>query len=429
MTAAPPPVRIAIVGAGDRGSTYAAWVADHPDRARVVAVAEPNAVRRERLADAHEVPAQHRYDDWHALLDGPRVADLVVVATRDREHRDPAVALAGAGYHLLLEKPMAPTEAECREITAAAHAAGVMVAVCHVLLYTPYTRVVRDVVRSGRIGRVMSVQHLEPVGWWHQAHSFVRGHWAREDDGAFMLLAKSCHDVDWLQHVVGEPAVAVSSFGSLQHFTAKDRPDRASDRCVTCDLQDTCPYSATRLYRGLLARGETGWPVSTVVDEVTPAALDEALATGPWGRCVYDCDNDVVDHQVVAIEYASGATASFTMTAFAEAGHRQTRIFGTHGEVRCDGETVEVVEFGGLPGDSRRETIDVGSLGDATAGGGHGGGDGGLMDAVVTAVATGDRSGVWSGIDVSLETHRTVFAAERARRLGTVERLDRLGAL
>lgn len=383
----------------------------------MVAVAEPRDVRRERFAAEHAIPPENAFADWESLASRPRIADAVLVCTQDQMHTEPVLALTKLGYHVMVEKPMAPTEAECRQIVAAAEAAGVVFAVGHVMRYTPYTRALKEVVDSGVLGDIVSVQHLEPVGFWHQAHSYVRGNWRREDESSFMLMAKSCHDIDWLQYVLGEPPTKVSSFGRLSHFRPENRPAGAADRCLDCSVESTCPYSAKRFYFDRLVQGNTGWPVDVLVDEYTADALGEALRTGPYGRCVYACDNDVVDHQVVNMEFASGATGVFTMTAFTEQGDRQTKLFGSHGQLVGDGETIDVYDF--LTGTHR--TVEPATTGDMTAGGGHGGGDAGLMDAFVAAVAAGDSARVSSGPRDSLTSHLTVFAAERARRQGTVE--------
>jgi predicted dehydrogenase len=411
------PVSLVVIGAGQRGTGYARWARRHPDRASVVAVAEPSQVRRARFAAEHGIPAQHAAADWRELAGRGRLADAVLICTQDRMHEEPARAFAALGYHVLLEKPMAADEAACRRIVAAIERAGVMLAVGHVMRYTPYTRAVKEIVESGQLGDIMSVEHLEPVGFWHQAHSYVRGHWRRSDLATTMLMAKSCHDLDWLQHVLGQPPARVSSFGSLTHFTAANRPPGAADRCLDCSVEAACPYSASRLYRGLLDRGGHGWPLSVVVDEFTPAALDDALRHGPYGRCVYACDNDAVDHQVVALEFPGAATATFTMTAFSQGGHRRTRLFGTRGELTGDGETIRVYDFL-----TRAERlITPAPAGAMNAADGHGGGDAGLMDAFTAAVATGNRDLIMSGPRESLASHLAVFAAERARLNGTVE--------
>ncbi len=411
------PVSVVVIGAGERGAGYGRWARRHPDRALVVGVAEPREVRRARFAAEHGIPARNAAADWRQLAGRARLADAVLICTQDRMHAGPAEAFAALGYHILLEKPMAPDEAGCRRIVAAVEKAGVMLAVGHVMRYTPYTRAVKEIVDSGQLGDIMTVQHLEPVGFWHQAHSYVRGNWRRADLAASMLMAKSCHDLDWLAYVLGRVPLRVASFGSLTHFTAANRPAGAADRCVACPVEASCPYSAPRLYRGLLERGGHRWPLSAVIEDFSAAALDQALREGPYGRCVYACDNDVVDHQVVALEFPGGATATFTMTAFTEAAGRATRLFGTRGELTGDGQAIRVYDF--LTRAERLIAPAPAGAPDAAAG--HGGGDAGLMDAFTGAVATGNRELILSGPRESLASHLAVFAAERARRSGTVE--------
>jgi len=413
------PVSVIVVGAGNRGARYAQWALRHPDRATVVAVAEPREVRRTRFAAEHGIGDADAVADWRELASRGRRADAALVCTQDRMHVEPAAAFAGVGYHILLEKPMAPDEAGCRQIVAAVEKAGVMLAVGHVMRYMPYTQAVKQVVDSGQLGEVMSVQHLEPVGFWHQAHSYVRGNWRRAGLATSMLLAKSCHDLDWLQYILGRPPLRVSSFGALTHFTPANRPQGAADRCIACPVEPDCAYSATRLYGGLLERGAHRWPLNVIVDDFTPAALEQALRTGPYGRCVYACDNDVVDHQVVALEFPGTTTATFTMTAFTEAAHRRTQLFGTRGELSGDGDTVRVYDF--LTRTER--LITPAPAGGPDAADGHGGGDFGLMDAFIAAVAAGNPELIRSGPQESLASHLAVFAAERARLNGTVESL------
>jgi len=412
----PRPVTLAIIGAGNRGRVYAGFAERNPAVARVVAVAEPRAFQRERLTELHAVPSANSLDSWQDLVALPKVADAVVIATKDTLHADIATAFAERGYDLLLEKPMATTENDCVRIVDAVERAGVILAVCHVMRYTPYTRALKALVEAGRIGDIVNVQHLEPVGWWHQAHSYVRGNWRREDESTFMLMAKSCHDLDWLRHVVGRPWARVSSFGGLTHFRAESRPKGAGDRCTDCAIEPECAYSAQRFYLECLATPERRrWPLSVITNDLTTEGVQTALRTGPYGRCVYACDNDVVDHQVVSVEFAGGVTAAFTMTAFAAPAPRRTQLFGTRGSIDGDGRTITIFDF--LTGDT--EVIEV-----AAPEAGHGGGDDAVIAAFCDAVATRDPSAILSGPRESLETHRMVFAAERARREGTVVSLE-----
>jgi predicted dehydrogenase len=415
------PVTAVVVGAGGRGSTYALFARQHPERLKIVGVAEPRDWYRQRLVEEHAIPAGAVLTDWRELAARPRMADMVIVATQDPMHADPAVAFAGLGYAMLLEKPMAPNEADCRRIVQAVKENGILFGVCHVMRYTRYTQKLKELLDAGLIGEVVSIQHLEPVGYWHQAHSFVRGNWRNEGLSSSMLLAKSCHDLDWLRYVMGEPCRAVSSFGSLKHFRKEEKPAAAgaATRCLDCAYEAQCPYSAKKIYLGRLAKGETGWPVNVVAPEPTLESVTEGLRTGPYGRCVYECDNDVVDHQVVTMLFEGGKTADFTMTAFNQAHDRRTRIFGTRGEIYGDGINLSHFDFL-----TDRTQVYTTLENDGTLLGGHGGGDYGVMDHFVAAVAQNDPSLILSGADESLETHRMVFASEQARRESKVVALQ-----
>lgn len=409
------PVRLLIVGAGDRGSTYARWAIGQAERARVVGIAEPVEARRRRLATDLGVPEENLFSDWREAVSRERFADAAVVATLDDQHAEPALALAEQGYHLLLEKPMAPNEADCERIVAAVKKAGVMLAVGHVLLYASFTRRLTELLAAGRIGDLVSLDRLEPVGWWHYAHSYVRGSWRNEASSSFMLLTKACHDLDWIRHVIGARCESVASFGSLRHFKKENKPAEAGGamHCLECSFEPRCPYSAPRLYLTMVQLGWQGWPVSTVTeDDPTEENVRAALQQGRYGRCVYESDNDVVDNQVVILRFAGGKTASFTVTAFTEYGFdRKTRLFGTRGCIEGDGQKLTVSDF--VTGQT--EVIETGSL-DPGKVGGHGGGDLALMDAFVRAVAENRPDHLLSGPDETLESHRMVFAAERARR-------------
>lgn len=408
-----------IVGAGGRGYAYAEYAKNFPEECEVVAVCEPIEKVRNRFGETYGVPPERRFKDWRDVLDLPKLADAAMICTQDADHKDPAIALAARGYHLLLEKPMAPTPEDCRAIVDAVERSGVMLAVGHVLRYTDFNRKLKEMIDSGVIGRVHNIQLLEPVGYWHQAHSFVRGNWRNESLSSPMLLAKSCHDLDLLNYFIPARCTRVSSFGNLSYFTRANQPEGAADRCVDCpqEIQDACPYCAVRFYLGNKTRFDD-WPVCVLSTDHTREAVVEALKTGPYGRCVFACDNDVVDHQVVNLEFEDGATATFTMSAFTPGSGRETYIMGDRGTLRCTDDGILHFDF--LTHTCAQVQLHEE---DGAVASGHGGGDFGLMKSFVAAVRENDPSQITSGPRISLESHLMVFAAEKARLDGTVENL------
>ena len=414
-----PPVTLAIVGAGKRGEAYSDYAKLHPDQLRVVAVAEPRRLLRDRLAIAHRIAPERCFDGYDALAKAGKIADAVAICTQDRMHCAPVELLAPLGYAIRLEKPLSPDPDEAERVIACVKRHRNLFAVCHVLLYTELTMKLREILRAGTIGEIVSVQHLEPVAWWHQAHSFVRGNWRNATEASFMLLAKSCHDIDWLRHIVNSRCQRVVSFGSLRHFKASEKPAGAADRCWDCEVEADCPYSAKRIYHTHFQRDSVANYINDVITagRNTLEAVEDALRHGPYGRCVYACDNDVVDNQTVMMEFAGPVTVNFTMTAFTPTIHRTTRIFGTRGFIDTDFVRIRVFDFL-----TEKETVHDTSVrpDGATAAAGHGGGDYNIMKAFVHAVATGDPSGLHSDADASLETHRMVFAAEQSRLEGRI---------
>jgi len=407
-------VRLAVVGAGSRGTNYARLAVRAG--AVVSSVAEPDPERRRLFAEEFALSEDRVFRTWEHLVAAPKVEDAVVIATQDRAHAEPAIAFAEAGYDILLEKPIAPTEGEAARIVGAVEAAGVIMAVGHVMRYSDYTRELKALLDDGAIGRIVSVEHLEPIGWWHFAHSYVRGNWRNEASSSSMLMAKSSHDLDWLSYIVGRSVRRISSFGGLYWFTPENKPAQAANRCIDCPLQKTCAYSATGIYEGFLEDPSYRvWPLGVLTPNPTRETVQEALENGPYGECVYNGQNDVADHQVVTLEFDDGATASFTAVAFTQLEFRKTRVFGTTGSIDGDGQHLTILDF--ATGETK--TIDTMPSGGASAADGHGGADGRLVEAFLHAVMSRDASAL-SSVRESFESHQLVWAAERARERGEV---------
>lgn len=426
------PITLAVIGAGNRGGeAYGGYVSRHPHEARIVAVAEPDPVRRERLATTHGITPQHCYTTWEQLLAAPRLADAIIITTPDQMHIGPALKALDKGYDILLEKPIAPTRDETVALARAAAETQSSITVAHVLRYTPFFTQLKHLLDEGRIGRLMTMQYTENIGYWHFVHSFVRGNWRRTDTSSPMILAKSCHDLDMMRWLAGAPCRRVASFGELSWFRRDNMPEGAPARCTDgCPVGDTCAFNAITFYVDGLS-DVTDWPVAVITSDTSRAGRLKALREGPYGRCVYQCDNDVVDQQVTTFQFANGVTATFNLTAFTEENTRTLKLMGSQGEIRGHLEKgeLEVRTFGKpsyqngvIRSGHAYETIKTSS------GSGHAGGDEGLMQAFIARIRRrkqGEDPGeMLTSVNESLESHLMAFAAEQSRLTGTVVTLE-----
>ncbi|KAJ8304181.1 hypothetical protein KUTeg_017764 [Tegillarca granosa] len=446
------PVTAVVIGAGSRGSGYPRYALQYPDRLQIVGVADPRKFYRERIQEKYNIVDQHVFEDWKDIASKEKFADCAIICTPDRGK---------------------VTEEDCKEIVKVCKENKVILAVCHVLRYTPWATKLRELIQNGAIGDVVNIQHLEPVGYWHFAHSFVRGNWRRQDTSTFSLLAKCshdvdlitywmgnrrcrsvssfgqlthfnkenkvgywhfahsyvrgnwhredrsacsllakcCHDIDLITYWMGDRRCeGVSSFGKLTHFTKENKPKNASSRCIDCpqNIESVCPYSAKKIYL---------------------EQYKKALKTGPYGRCVYDCDNDVMSQQVVNMQFEGGPTATLSMVAFTESiCAREIKIFGTKGELRCTGTSSPVIEYVNFCTGERENIRAFPDEKAMSSGlGGHGGADYHCVDSFISAVMNNDQSKILSGPDDTLASHLLVFAAEKARKENIVVNLNKDG--
>jgi predicted dehydrogenase len=407
----PEPLKAVLLGAGGRGyRTFGGYAEANPEKLDFIAVAEPDEARRRRFAKAHDIPAEMCFTTWEDLLDKPQLAPALVNATMDRMHIVSTLPALKAGYHVLLEKPMAVTAENSMRLVKTAEAEDRILQIGHVMRYAPFYVRIRDLVQSDRLGRVITVDHRENVAYWHMAHSFVRGNWGNSGRSAPMILAKSCHDLDILLWILGKHCLRVSSVGHLTHYVEANAGPDIPERCTDgCPRAAECPWYAPRLY----LTGDTSWPTAAISVDMSLEARREALETGPYGRCVYRCDNDVVDHQIVTMELEDEVTVSFTMHGHGYYNKRTSRFDGSCATLLADQKPQErlwILDH--LSGE--RITIELGA-----AQGGHGGGDRGIVDDFIAAVRNPGQE-VKTSARQSLESHLIAFAAEKARATNTV---------
>jgi len=415
------PLTAAVMGAGNRGHVYADYALKHPDEMDIVGVAEPIPWRRERFAEEHNIPEKHQWVTWEHAFEVPRFCDVMIVTTPDALHYGPAMAAMDLGYDMILEKAIAQTWQQCRDILNQAEKNGRIVGIGHVLRYAPYFRMMKHVIDSGRIGDIISAQHLEPFGNIHMSHSFVRGNWKNSKESTPIILSKSCHDTDILRWLIGRPCRSVTSFGERSFFRVDRAPRGAAKRCTdNCPLEKDCIYSALRLYLR-----ERTWDTSHLyIPDTKPETILKALKEGPYGKCVWHSDNDVVEHQVVNMVFGDDITVGFNMEGMTAYGGRRTCIFGTKGDLRGDMQTLEVHEF------ESGETHVWDVRKHASELSGHAGGDQGLARDFIQAVSRRDPSLLTSSLKDSMESHLICFQAEESRHQdGAVKPVDLSAAL
>ncbi|KAL8719091.1 MAG: hypothetical protein Q9225_003850 [Loekoesia sp. 1 TL-2023] len=440
--------RLLIIGAGARGNAYARAVSESTN-ACVYAVADPIQQKREALGrkyiwKGNDPIAGQVFDDWRNFLDyeqlrrqikdeggsvGPGV-DGVFICTLDEMHAEIIIGLSSLNLHVMSEKPLATSLKDCLDIYKVLqppHEASpkALFSIGHVLHYSPHNMLLRKLLlEDGVIGEILSIEHTEPVGWWHFAHSYVRR-------------------------------------------SRKPGPAGNATNCFSCAVEGECIYSAKKTYEErFLKSGNAGWPVhiidpeiedlvgtkgmqwaterlrSRLTEDYNDSTPRDEVERRPWfGRCVYESDNDVCDDQIVTMSWdddplprekplsmgeqlrGRGArTAVFHMIAQTEKQcERRGRVYGSGGEIEYDGKEVRVYDFATSKAEVHYPR---------QPGGGHGGGDDGLTRHFVNAIEAvmqdtmpiqdAQMLHIGCTLDEVIRSHAMVFAAEDARRKKSV---------
>ena len=410
-------VTVSIIGLGGRGGeAYGRYIVQKKDKFKITHICDINHVRLKKYGDLFDVSQENRFDSEEAFFE-KKLSDVLFITTGDGLHIRMAKKALYLGYDIVMEKPISDKVEELQELAELAHKTGRRIMVCHVLRYTIMMRKLKEILNSGAIGKLVSVDHTENVVYWHEAHSFVRGNWRNRKVAAPMIMAKCCHDLDLIQDFVGSKCSSVASMGSLAYFKPEFKPEGAADRCVNCKYVDSCTYSAKKIYIDMWENG--GKPINTfpynLITDAYPTtreALLESITTGPYGRCVFACDNDVVDNQTVIMQFENGVTATLKMEAFVKNGGRDIRFFGTEGELElreAEG-TIALKKYFG------EDTVwKLTDLTDDLEG--HGGGDRRMIDELYD-IMTGKNPEVATSIDESIESHYMALAAEESRLSG-----------
>lgn len=400
-------MKLALIGAGQRGMIYAGYAFGQMEN-EIVAVVDINEEKRKVAAEKFNVPQDMVFETVDQFFAAGKIADAVILATMDRDHYEQTIKALELGYDILLEKPISPNPKECLLIQQKAHECKRNIVVCHVLRYTNFFATIKQIIDSGELGKVVTIQHAENVGNFHMAHSFVRGNWRNSEETSPIIMQKSCHDMDILVWLVGSEAKKVSSFGNLQYFCRENAPEGSAERCMECKVADECRFDVRKAY--LPMAGE--WPATVVCEEQTEEALLKSFETSPYGRCVYKCDNNVCDSQVTNIEFENGVTATFHLSGLCNKMHRTIKIMCEHGDIIGDDSDNELVITKYSP--NAKYTGETRTIHVESAEGFHGGGDYGLMKDFIEG-AMKDQKDSKSSIDRSIESHIMAYAAEKSR--------------
>lgn len=410
------PVSAIVLGASGRGKLYGDYSLEHPEDLKITGIAELVEIRRNMYGDKYQVPKENRMATWEEILSRPKFADAVIIATPDHLHYAPCMKALDLGYDILLEKPIAQTEKECRELVEYAKKCGKIVGLTHVLRYSPYFIKLKEMIATKAIGDLVSIQHFEPVDHVHMSHSYVRGSWHDAEKSTPLVLAKSSHDLDILHWMIGKPCKKIVAMGGLSHFNEKNAPAGCPERCTDgCPVESTCPYSALRIYY----RDRTWLYVFDLPEDpaIQGDAILQYLKTTPYGKCVYQCKNNQPDHYIMSMEFEDNVTVNFSIEAFTSYSGRRTRIMGTMGDIVGDMESFTHTDFR-----TRKScTYDAKTI-DALnyEGVGHGGGDAGMIRDWIEAIRKQDESLMSTPLDESLESHLMAFAAEKSRAEGRI---------
>lgn len=410
-------VTVSIIGLGGRGGeAYGRYIIEQKEKFKITHLCDINHVRLNKYGELFDIAQENRFDDEDKFFE-KKWSDVLFITTQDRMHVRMAKKALLLGYDIVLEKPISDDPQELRELSDLARKTGRMIMVCHVLRYTVAMRKLKEILNSGAIGKLVSIDQTENVVFWHEAHSYVRGNWRNRAQSTPMIMAKCCHDLDLLQDFIGSKCRSVVSMGSLAYFKACNQPEGAADRCVQCKYVESCTYSAKKIYIDMWKScgcPANVFPFSLITDAypTTEEALRIAIEEGPYGRCVFACDNDVVDNQTMIMQFENGVTATLKMEAFVKTGGRDIRFFGTEGElVLCEAEgTITLKKYFG------EDTVwKLTDLTDDLEG--HGGGDHRMIDELYE-IMIGKNPMVASSIDESIESHYMALAAEESRLNG-----------
>lgn len=410
-------IKVSIIGLGNRGRSVYAPIFEKNKNIEIVAIAEKDENRLYEVKKKYNIDERNCFKSAEELLLKEKLSDVVAICTQDKQHVTQAIKAIEKGYDILMEKPVSPNIDECKKLLKVYNKYKSKVVICHSLRYTDTFKTVKKILNKREIGKIVSIRAVENVGYWHQAHSFVRGNWNNSDETSPMIVQKCCHDMDLIVWLTEKKCEKISSFGSLKLFKEENAPEGATKRCMDgCKVKETCPYDAEKIYLyhkklGILS-GNKDWPVNVLSQNPTIDSIKEAITYGEYGRCVYYCDNNVVDNQVVNLKMEDNISVSFEMCGFSPEHGRTMEIFGTMGKIEINLKKRKIIinKFGENPYEINfdKDEKDIQGYSEAETE---------LIDQFVEYIVNGNKKAGITSLEDSIESHYMAFYAEYSRVL------------
>ena len=409
--------KISVIGLGNRGTEYMGFLkAFHSKKVELYALCDIRQQALDDISPKFSIPKERQFLSTDEFFSKGIISDALIISTQDASHYEITKKAILTGYkYILLEKPVSGVKGEYTELRDLAKENGVILIICHVLRYSNYYSKIKEIISSGKIGDIVTINHTENVGYFHFAHSFVRGNWHDEFASTPSILAKCCHDIDLIAWFMDSPCESVSSVGSLKYFNKENAPEGATPYCMGgCKAKKNCPYDAEALYITdpfykakfikYMGRTLTGKAKNSKAD------IKNAIRSGDYGRCVFMCDNNVCDNQLVTMKFKNGAFAVLNMNGFSNKMFRESHIIGTKGELYGSGTKLKMHTFGG-----RTTNVNTGALKVS----GHVEGDMRIVSGFVKLVCgeTTDLTDITT-IDATMISHNIALAAEESRKNG-----------
>ena len=332
-------VKLAIIGTGLRGAyTYAPLIAKYKDKCEIVAFVENKKGRRDLFLEKYPVDKDMVFDNLNDFIAHDKLADAVIISHYDLLHYDTAQVLLVKGYDVLVETPVANSLdglVHLKEYSLKNKDRLFMVAYNN--RYSSFYTKLKEIVDDKKLGDLINISYNVDIGYQNFVHNYVRGNWRITSDTATIMLTNSCQDIDMMINLSKGKCQKVSCFSDLRIFNWENFNTKMSENCFRCSEEESCPFSAKKIYLQ-----EDKFINNSVHINPTKDNLEAILKQGPYGKCVFYCDNDVCDNLTSIFKFDNKVTSNFNINAFTKESDKKIRLFYKEGEVEASFKQKEI---------------------------------------------------------------------------------------